>query len=78
MQNFPNFYNETDPSLLPEPITGEKNSWEYYFSTVSEYKLEDVYQSKRVVITNGEWPANMTMSITFDPDLPGVFLSMLK
>lgn len=78
MQNFPNFYNETNMSLLPESVTDEMNSWEYYFSAVSEYKLEDIYESKRVVITDGEWPANMTMSITFDSDLPYIFSKYVK
>jgi hypothetical protein len=78
MQNFPNFYNELKPELLPLPVKGKKNSWEYYFYSVSDYKLEDVYQSKRVVLTNGKWPSKMTMSITFDSDLLGIFSEYAK
>ncbi len=30
------------------------NSWEYYFLPVSKYKLDDVYQSKRVIICDSK------------------------
>ena len=44
MENFPNYYNEK------YKIYGTKNSWEYYFYPINNYKLRDVYLSKRVII----------------------------
>lgn len=47
-QNFKTLYSEEDP------INGTKNSWEYYFKPISNYSLEEVYQSKHVFFTDGK------------------------
>lgn len=33
------------------PINGTTNSWEYYWSQPSEYTLEEIYQSKNVILS---------------------------
>ena len=45
MYNFPTIYNEK------EKILNTYNSWEYFFEQLSNYSLEEVYQSKNVIIT---------------------------
>ena len=45
MKNFPTLYNEKIK------INGSYNSWDYYFSKINNYKLEDVYKSKYVIFT---------------------------
>ena len=42
MQNFPTYYNQK------KNIKDIKNIWELYFNQVSDYSLEEVYQSKNV------------------------------
>ena len=39
-----------------EPINGSKNAWEIYFSQPSTYSLEDVYDSKNVILADGNLP----------------------
>ena len=73
MENFPNFYNEIDSDSLPSQSAGKKNSWDYYFKPVSNYSLSDVYQSKSVIVTDGNWSSNMTMSITSDLQLNRIY-----
>ena len=34
----------------PNGVHGEKNAWEYFWKQPSDYKLEEVYQSKNVII----------------------------
>ncbi|KKU26438.1 MAG: hypothetical protein UX37_C0002G0004 [Microgenomates group bacterium GW2011_GWA2_46_16] len=46
-KNFPTLYNEKGK------INNTANSWEYYFSPVSKYSLEEVYQSKNVFFSTG-------------------------
>ncbi len=55
-QNFKTLYNEK------EPINCTQNAWEYYFKQLSNYSLEEVYQSKRVFFCNGEPPSNAAFS----------------
>ena len=78
MENFPNIYNEVDSNSLPYSIKGKDNSWEYYFYPVSTFKLSDVYQSQSVVLTDGNWPENMTMSITSEPDLNSIYSKYVR
>ena len=53
MQNYATFYQED------ESVNGTRNVWEYYFlqpeeiGTGKRYSLEEVYQSKNVVLANG-------------------------
>ena len=49
MYNFPTIYNEK------EKILNTYNSWEYFFEQLSNYSLEEVYQSKNVIITEYEF-----------------------
>lgn len=44
MQNYPNYYNEK------YSINKIKNSWEYYFHPINKYNLNDIYESKNVII----------------------------
>ena len=45
MQNFEGFYNEK------LKVNKTLNAWEYYFNQTSNYKLENVYKSKKVIIS---------------------------
>jgi hypothetical protein len=56
MENFTNIYNEN------RIIKNTKNSWLYYFDQVSKYKLEDVYNSKRVIFTSDKLFINQSIS----------------
>lgn len=52
MQNYRNTYLEEDKF-------GRENSWEYYFSQPAGISLEEAYQSKNVIISQGapiDWP----------------------
>lgn len=44
MENYKTYYN------CKIKINGSYNVWDYYFKSVSKYKLKDVYKSKNVVI----------------------------
>lgn len=44
MCNYPNPYLEDD-------LVGKVNSWEFYFKQVSEYTLDEVYNSKNVILS---------------------------
>lgn len=47
--NYP-VYNSVD-----KPINGSRNPWEYYFVQPSPYSLEEVYQSKHVILSKQSW-----------------------
>lgn len=46
MQNYPN-------ALLEEYEVGAKNAWEFYFKQPCNYCLEEVYNSKNVILSSG-------------------------
>ena len=48
MKNFPTKYNEKSK------IKNTSNAWEYYFEPLNKYKLEDVYNSRFVIISDGK------------------------
>ena len=48
MKNFPTKYNEK------KKLKNTSNAWEYYFKPLNKYKLEDVYNSKFVIISDGK------------------------
>ena len=48
MENYLTVYNER------EKIFGTRNSWNYYFLPINEYKLNEVYQSKKVLFSKNE------------------------
>ncbi|MFV0238796.1 MAG: hypothetical protein ACK5H4_01980 [Lacrimispora sphenoides] len=41
----------TENQYLEEELLGKHNAWEDFFEPVSEYRLEDVYHSKNIVLT---------------------------
>jgi|GEM_PF-1218492 len=43
------------------PINGTMNCWEYYWNQPSKYTLEEVYQSKNVVLSDRDWRAEDTL-----------------
>jgi len=57
MKNFPTIYNEKNR------INKTRNSWEYYFENLTKYKLEDIYKSNRVFITDNRFYRSMTHEI---------------
>ena len=49
IENFSSFNSEI------KPVNGIKNTWLYYFTQVSKFKLSDVYKSKKFIFsTNNE------------------------
>lgn len=48
MKNYPTKYNEI------KSIKKNLNAWEYYFEPINNYRLEDVYKSKFVMIADGK------------------------
>jgi len=67
MEHFESQYNED------HPIEGTRNSWEYYFRQVSPYTLDEVYQSKTVVICDGDYPAGYPFLLSEAPGLAAVY-----
>ena len=57
MKNFPTIYSENNK------IHKTYNSWEYYFENLNKYKLEDVYNSSRVIFTSNRFYRSMTHEI---------------
>jgi len=57
MQNFPTIYSENNR------INNTKNSWEYYFEKITKYDLNEVYESKNVIITGNRFYRSMTHEI---------------
>lgn len=49
MLNYP-VYNS-----LPYPINGTMNAWEYFWQQPSQYTLDEVYQSKNVILSKQNW-----------------------
>ena len=49
MENYPTIYNEK------RSINGIKNSWLYYFEPVSKYSLQEVYESKNVILSSNRF-----------------------
>ena len=52
MDNFPTKYNEK------KKFKSTSNAWEYYFKPINNFKLEDVYNSKFVIIVDGKTRKN--------------------
>jgi hypothetical protein len=48
--NFKTLYN------VKEPVNGSLNAWEYYFHQPAGFSIEEVYLSKNVFISNGDYP----------------------
>ena len=58
MQNFFTIYNENNK------INKTFNAWEYYFHQVSSYSIDEIYKSKKVIITNNTFYKNFSHSIS--------------
>lgn len=84
MENYATLYQEE------EPVNGTRNVWEYFFeqpldlNTGKRYTLEEVYQSKNVVLGKAdvqsmydaslkkevlEWQYEMSLRVPFKPDM---------
>ncbi len=57
-QNFKTLYN------VNSPINNSKNAWEYYFSPVAPFNLDEVYTSRNVFFCDGFYPDSMSYNIT--------------
>lgn len=55
-ENFKTYYNEN------HIINSTKNSWEYYFNQPAPYSLEEVYKSKHVFYSDGDFPWELWQS----------------
>jgi hypothetical protein len=49
MENYPTVYNEK------QKIFGTNNSWEYYFEKLSDFNLDEIYQSKNIIMTDNKF-----------------------
>jgi hypothetical protein len=57
MENFKTIYNEK------KKINNSFNSWEYYFHKISKYSKEDIYNSKKVIISHNTFYKNFSHKI---------------
>ena len=63
MENFINKYNEG------KKIKKTFNSWKYYFDDISKFTLDEIYDSKSVLINSGIPNERMPRHWKIDPDL---------
>lgn len=56
-QYYPNKYFSDDEKV------GKENVWEYFFESVSGISLEEVYKSKHVIMSNGEWIPDLSETL---------------
>jgi len=63
MENFINKYNEG------KKIKKTFNSWKYYFNNISKYTLEEIYNSKSVMINTGIPNERMPRDWKIDPEI---------
>jgi len=50
MQNYKTWYDEE------EPIFNTRNTWEYYFEQPFPFSLEEAYQSRKIILSDGAYP----------------------
>ena len=72
LENFYNRYNQK------QRIFGTRNSWQYYFEPVSNYNLNEVYQSQNVLVTNGFFSKNMKKNYHLDKNFIRIFKKYIK
>ena len=70
MENYPTVYNEK------KFIKNKKNSWDYYFEAISNYKLKDVYNSSNVCFSKDIRTNNSL--INKDEELKKIFKKYIK
>ena len=61
MENFTNPYNEL------KEIDNSLNSWEYYFTQTSNFNLQQVYESKKVIFSRDDFNYKMQYRIHLEP-----------
>lgn len=66
-QNFPSTYNE------PYDVHGTWNSWNYFFENLSQYDLEEVYQSKNVYFASQDYNWGMGHYFSEDHDFYDIY-----
>jgi len=65
--NFKCVYNEDNP------VNGSLNAWENYFEPVSQYRLDDVYDSANVIFSDNGYPYGYDYSITTETSLHAIY-----
>jgi hypothetical protein len=70
MENFPSIYNEK------KAIYGSLNSWNYYFKSINQYTLKEVYESKNVIFTDNFFAKAMLTS--YDMSAKKEFSTIIK
>lgn len=66
-KNFPNLYNESND-----------NSWEYYFKPLNHFNLNEIYNSKNVLISDSSWPKLFPTSITNETIILKIYKKYIK
>ncbi len=72
MQNFKTIYNEHIETR------NTLNSWEYYFEQLNKFSLDEVYQSKNVILTSNKFYHYFTYNIDKDQILCNFLQSEIK
>ena len=75
MENFPTIYNEKNK------IFNTFNAWEYYFEQLSQFSLEEVYNSKNVIFTENNFYTkdhDFFANITESKDLINILKNDIK
>ena len=72
MKNFPTIYNES-------PIFRNNiNPWNYYFENLNRFTLDEVYQSKNVLITDDKFFSFFSYNIDKDDELSDLLKNQIK
>lgn len=53
-QHYPNKYFSDDS------VMGKENAWEYFFYQTTDISLDEVYKSRNVILSNGEWEPDLS------------------
>jgi len=63
LENFPCLYSEKNK------IHGQRNVFNYYFESIWDGNLEEIYKSENFILSGGGYPKNFTMSVSNEPKL---------
>ena len=72
MENYKTIYNEKIK------IKNTFNAWEYYFEKLNDFKLDQVYKSKNVIITNNKFFRNFNYNFLENQKLKEIFTKKIK
>ena len=72
MENFPTIYNEE------KACKNNKNAWNYYFESLNQISLDEVYKSKNVLITNNKFFPFFSYNIDKDKELSELLRNEIK